>query len=305
MNHIKADFSKLSVIKCLYHRTFMSQPYPTLHTTVDGEYKEFKIRHRAAKRDKLYHKKGLPAVLVVYDGIVLAYEIIKDANIASDHNLKVLHEKIQNNIIPSDWYFDNERFYRLNSIPSDEFISCQQIHVIDPIHLTYTTTIDVVYNDVFVISQNGEVLVQSTPVATSLDSKINKFNLLERDCKIHYISLSTLLTICKYITRIYDPEEIEKFDLTQYMIRHKTINLSKMPVYVKDNSSTIVPPIEMLTYLMGLLYREHDSHNIMEVMKCIKLVCRSGVINIKNSDSDYIFTDKPIQLVKVKSIILE
>lgn len=299
MKHIKADLSKIEIVDCLYHRTYMTVPYPTLHVTVNGQHKEYHIRKRAASRDKLYHKKGLPSVLVVYDGIVLAYEIIKDGVAASHHNFNRLLDQLEKHTISDDWYFDGEKFYQLTAVPSVDFISIQSVSIIDPVHITYSSSIEPVVNDVLVISHEGNVLVQTSPITGSLESKAERINLLDKMPTNSFVSLSALLTICHYIAKMYDPSEIEKFDITQYMIRHKTVNLAKLPPYVKDNSSTNVMPIEMATYLLGLLYREMEHENCKKLMYCIKMLCRSGIINIKNSLAENVYTDKPVELVEV------
>ena len=136
MQHKIADLSKLEVITCLYHRVFFTQPHPTLHVTVNGEHKEYCIRYRAARKDKLYHAKGLPAVLIVYDGIVLAYEIHnKDDVPAAIQNIRNLNNMIESGQIDSDgWYFDTEKFYRLDAKRGSSLLTIQDISVLDPIH---------------------------------------------------------------------------------------------------------------------------------------------------------------------------
>lgn len=96
MKHTPADLTKIEIIDCLYHRTFMSNP-PILHVTVNGEKKEYEIRHKAAKRDKFYHSQGLNCVLVVYDNVVLAYEIFaRDEASSTRHNSDVLQRLLMN-----------------------------------------------------------------------------------------------------------------------------------------------------------------------------------------------------------------
>ena len=120
MNHVKADFSKIELVQCLYHRTYMTFPDATLQVSIDGVKKEYRIRKRAAKRDNLYHSAGLKCVLVVYDGIVLAYEIIKTDIPATTLNIQNLMQYAN-----EDWYFDHERFYKLDTHASSNFISIQ------------------------------------------------------------------------------------------------------------------------------------------------------------------------------------
>ncbi len=298
MKHLIADFSKLEVIECLYHRTYMTHINPTLLVSIDGKKKNYSIRWRAATRDKLYHSKGLKCVLIVYDGIVLAYEIIKFDEVSSYQNIESLKEIMKNS--DDVWYFDHEKFYKLDSKPSTDFISIQTVSIVDPIHITYSTTLEVTSADVFVITSNDEVILQTPPIAYNLENKDKEFSLLNREQNTMYLSLSMLIRMCSTITKIYPPEEIEKFDIPQYMIRHKTVNLANMPPYVKDNSTTVLKPVEAVSYLLGLMHKESDLENNLQIVKILKAICRSGVINSRNTLSESIYKDKKMEIAKIK-----
>lgn len=294
MKHVKADFSKLELVPCLYHRTYMTFPDATLQVSIDGVKKEYRIRKRAAKRDNLYHSKGLNCVLVVYEGIVLAYEIVKESVPATTLNMTNLMS-----FADEDWYFDNERFYQLNARPSTNFVTIQEVNVIDPIHLTFSTSIDVVVNDCFVVSHEGKVLLQTTPVSTTLEDKNKKFLLLDTEQDLMYVSLSTLLKLCSTVTKIYGGDAIEEFDIPQYMIRHKTVNLAKLPPYVRDNSTTNLKPYEAISYILGLVYKESNiAHNIA-LLKVLKNMCTFGITNISSTLEENVYKDKKIELRKI------
>lgn len=305
MIHKEADLSKIHVVKCLYHRTFMTVPHPTLVVTVDGEHREYNIRYKAATKDKLYHVEGLPCTLVMYDDVVLAYEIHK-TNSASSMNLRILNASLESGQIDSSgWYFDGEKFYKLNGVKSTSFISLQNIYVIDPIHLTYETSIEVIENSCFVISSEKEILFQTTPIATDLSWKKHLLGLNETENHSMYINLNYLLKICDKISKLYGPEMIEKFDVSQYMIRHNTVNLRKLPKNVLDNSTTYLTPLEAISYICGLAYKESNYEKCMELMKTLKQVVRSGIINATHSDAKNVYLSK-IQLLDIsKHIKLE
>lgn len=297
MKHVKADFSKLELVDCLYHRTYMTFPDATLEVTVNGVKQQYRIRKRAANRDKLYHSKGLKAVLVVYDGIVLAYEILKEGLRNTDVNLANLQTMMRDE--QDDWYFDNERFYQLNAKPSNTFISIQCINVIDPLHLTYSSTIEVISNDCFAITHEGQLLLQTPPISTKLKEKNKKFLLLDQEQDLMYISLTALLKICNTATKLYGGDVIEEFDIPQYMIRHKTVNLSKMPPYVRDNSTTALKPYEAIAYLLGLIYKETDNANTLKLLKVLRNICSFGVINITSTLKENVFKDKKLEIRKI------
>ena len=293
MQHKIADLSKLEVITCLYHRAFFTQPHPTLHVTVNGEHKEYCIRYRAARKDKLYHAKGLPAVLIVYDGIVLAYEIYnKDDVPAAIQNIRNLNVMIESGQIDSDgWYFDTEKFYRLDAKRGSSLLTIQDISVLDPIHLTYTSTIEVITNAAFVITNNDKVVFQSSPVASNLTGyKEDKLNIHgDSSTNSMFLSLNYLLKLCDTIVKIYGHDEIEKFDISQYILRHKTVNLRKLPLNVLDNSTTNVTPKEAILYLCGLIHRESDFDTCITLLKTLKTIIRGGIVNANNSDSKNVY----------------
>lgn len=294
MNHVKADLSKIELVPCLYHRTYQTFPDATLQVSIDGVKKEYRIRKRAAKRDNLYHSNGLKCMLVVYDGVVLAYEIIKSDSPATLQNISNL-EQFKN----QDWYFDNERFYQLNTVPSRDFISIQELNVIDPIHLTYSTTVEIVQNDCFVVSHEGKVLLQTPPVSTTLENKNEKFLLLDTEQDLMYVSLSTLLKLCSAVTKIYGGDAIEEFDIPQYMIRHKTVNLAKLPPYVRDNSTTNLKPYEAISYILGLVYKESNMAHNIALLKVLKNMCTFGITNISNTLEENVYKDKKVELRKI------
>lgn len=294
MNHVKADLSKIELIPCLYHRTYMTFPDATLQVSIDGVKKEYRIRKRAAKRDNLYHSNGLKCMLVVYDNVVLAYEIIKSDQPATPQNILNL-ERFKN----ENWYFDNERFYQLNAAPSRDFISIQEVNVIDPIHLTFSTTVEVVQNDCFVITKDNEILLQTPPVSTTLENNNKKFLLLDTEQDKMYLSLTAILKMCNTVSRLYGGESIERFDIPQYMIRHKTVNLAKLPPYVRDNSSTNLKPFEAISYLLGLIYKEKNAANILILMKNLRSLCTFGITNISNTLHENVYKEKKIEIKKI------
>lgn len=294
MNHVKADFSKIELVQCLYHRTYQTFPDATLQVSIDGVKKEYRIRKRAAKRDNLYHSAGLNCVLVVYDGIVLAYEIIKSDIPATTLNIQNLMQYAN-----EDWYFDRERFYKLDTHASSKFISIQQLSVIDPIHLTYSSTIAIVENDCFVVCQNHQIILQTPPISTTLEKKEKAFLLLDNEQEKMYLSLTALLKMCNVVSRLYGGEAIEQFDIPQYMIRHKTVNLAKLPQYVRDNSTTALKPVEAISYLLGLIHKETDSNNVVALTKVLRTMCVIGITNVDNTRSENVYKDKKIELKKI------
>lgn len=294
MNHLKANLENIQLIKCKYHRTYQSFPDATLTVSIDGIKQEFRIRKRAATRDQLYHSAGLNCTLVVYDGIVLAYEIIKSDVSNTELNIENLKQYYND-----DWYFDGEKFYQLDATPSKDFLSITEITVLDPIHLTYAKSIDTIANDTFIICQNNQILLQSPPIASTLDKNNKKFLLTDKDQDKMFLSLSALLKMCETVTKIYGGESIEQFDLPQYMIRHKTVNLAKLPPAVRDQSTTMVTPIEAITYMLGLIHRQNDIAHIRSIMKVLKVLCRFGIVNIDTNKSENIYKDKPIELKKI------
>lgn len=302
MQHKIADLSKLEVITCLYHRVFFTHPHPTLHVTVNGEHKEYFIRYRAAKKDKLYHAKGLPSVLIVYDGIVLAYEVYSGNEIpAAVININNLKNMIESGTIQSTgWYFDTEKFYRLDAKKASTLLTVQDISILDPIHLTYTSTIEVINNAAFVITNNNEVVFQSPPVASNLIGyKEDKLN-IHGDDKTNsmFLSLNYLLKMCDTIVKIYGHDEIEKFDISQYILRHKTVNLRKLPLNVLDNSTTNVTPKEAILYLCGLIHRESNFVTCISLLKMLKTIIRGGIVNANNSDAKNVYLSE----IKMQSI---
>lgn len=295
MKHLKADLSKIKVVNCLYHRCYHTNPYHTLLATVDGVKETYKIRHRASSNDKLYYARGLQAVLIMYDDFVLAYEIIKFDSPASNINVDQFIAKYGN----EDWYFDGEIFYQLNSTPNSSFLSIQEVTIMDPIHLTYSSTAEKTSSGVFVITKDDDIILQTTPISGTLSDKKDKYSLIDTEQKTRYLSLSMLLKMCDTTTKLYGAEEIEKFDLPQYMIRHKTVNLAKQPIYVKDNSSTTVTPVEAISYISGLMYKEDKFDNIRKLSMVLKSLVRGGVISVENSLHENIYTGVPIELKKV------
>lgn len=298
MNHLAADMSKIEIVECLYHRTYMTHPLPTLHVSINGEYKEYNIRWRATKRDNLYHSKGLPCVLIVYEGIVLAYELVLEGNRNSVYNIHNLHALLERHDLQDGWYFDYEKFYRIDAVPGKEFIGTQMTRYIDPIHLTYSNSIDITHTDVIVVTANDEVVIQSPPISNSLDRKSEAWNLFTIDQDVNYVSLACLLNICNSITKMYGGEIIERFDIPQYMIRHKTVNLANLPKYVKDNSSTSEKPVTMLSYIMGLMLKETSFDNVRELTRLLKMICRTGVVDVRDTKSENIYKE-PITMQKI------
>ena len=302
MIHKIADLSKLKVIAALYHRTFMTNPNPTLVVTVDGKKQEFFIRWRAASRDKLYHSNGLPCILIVYDDTVLAYEIIKDSSPATHRNIENLA-----NINQDGWHFDGEKFYRLDAIPvasmKNEFIAYAYCTVIDPIMLTYSSTIEEITDYCIVVQKDGEVLVQTPPIAGNLDSKNTQLSLFDAVQTDYYVNLSCLLKTCEALSRMYGGESIEVFDIPYYMIRHHTVNLTKLSIFVKDSSTTLLRPVEMISYLVGRLDKENDFNNAITLVKLIRRICRGGVVRASIADTVNVYTDKQVKLVDINAVI--
>lgn len=294
MKHLKANLENIQLIKCKYHRTYQSFPDATLTVSIDEIKQEFRIRKRAATRDQLYHSNGLNCTLVVYDGIVLAYEIINSDVSNTEINIENLKPHYN-----EDWYFDGEKFYCLDARSSSEFLSINEISVIDPIHLTYAKSIEPIVNDAFIICQDNQILLQSPPISASLDKNNKKFLLTDKDQEKMFLSLSALLKMCETVTKIYGGESIEQFDLPQYMIRHKTVNLSKLPPDVRDQSTTMVTPIEAITYMLGLINRQDDIMHIRSIMKVLKVLCRFGIVNVDTNKAENIYKDKPIELKKI------
>lgn len=302
MIHKIADLSKISILNCLYHRTFMTVPYPTLLVSIDGEQKEFHIRYKAATKDKLYHTKGLPCTLVIYDGIVLAYEIHNESSAVSQ-NLNNLTASLESGQIEKDgWYFDGEKFYQLTGISSSEFVSLQNMPVIDPIHFTYESSIGIIENSCFVISSGNEIIFQTPPIATDLSWKKDLLGLSETTDHSMYINLNYLLKICDKVSKIYGPEMIERFDISQYMLRHKTVNLRKLPKNVLDNSTSYLTPVEAISYMCGLAYKENNHEKCLDIIKTLKQVVRSGIINARHSDAKNVFLEK-VNLVDISERI--
>lgn len=304
MIHKPADLSKIKVIECLYHRTFMKVPYPVLNVTLDGENKEFYIRYRAAKKDKIYHKEGLPCTLIMYDDVVLAYELHNENSVANSRkNIINLKDMIAHGTInPDGWYFDEEKFYRLNAEFQNEFVAHSNTTVLDPTHLTNSETIFTIENSCFVVSYKEKVILQTPPISTDLSWKLDQIGLKKNDNAAMYVNLNYLLKICDVVSKIYGPEEIEKFDISQYMIRHKTVNLRKLPKNVLDNSTTYLTPLEAISYLCGILYKEENFENCMQIVKCLKQVVRSGIVNAKHSDSDNVYLSE-IELHDISTLI--
>lgn len=299
MRHTKADLFNIELIDCLYHRTYMTSE-PTLVVSIDGEMMQYKVRRRAAKRDALYHKKGLKCCLVVYNGYVLAYEIIKFGGSASERNISILKALIENgDVSKDDWYFDSEKFYKLDAAVSDQFLDYTPISVIDPIHFTYESSIEVIENDCFIISQNGNILIQSPPIQGSLEVRNKKFLITDNEQDIYYLNLSALLKMCNVVSKLYGSDEIEKFDLPQYMLRHKTVNIAKLPPYVKDNSTTALSPSDAISYLMGLMNKESKLSNIVKLVKLIKMIIRGGIFNSTLSEENNVYKDKQINIIKL------
>jgi hypothetical protein len=268
----------------------MSNP-PVLHVTVNGEKKEYEIRHKAAKRDKFYHSQGLNCVLVTYNNVVLAYEIYSSDEVsATSKNNEILQEKLLNGTIPSDgWYFDGLKFYRLDADPQSSFLGYSEVSCIDPVHITYTSTLDVISNDAFVITHDGSIIIQTPPIQGSLHTKNVNFKLIDNEQDHMFLNISMLLKICHVVSQLYGSEEIEKFDIPQYMIRHKTVNLAKLPPYVKDNSSSYLKPCDAISYILGLMHKETNSDNISKLTKLLRLICRNGVINIHASEKENVY----------------
>lgn len=299
MIHQIADLSKLKVIKCLYHRTFMTNPNPTLVVTVDGEKKEFFIRWRAASRDKLYHSKGLPCILIVYDNIVLAYEIIKFDDPSSYRNVEYLHA----NYSDKEWYFDGEKFYNLDASEVQDapkqFITYSYCTVIDPILLTYSTTIEPTVNYCITVHKDGNIIFQTPPISANLDYKSKELYLFDKEQDHTYISLSTLLKTCDVLSKHFGSDSIEIFDIPYYMIRHKTVNLTKLSIFVKDSSTTLNTPINFISHLVGIMYKENDFEKCIAVLKAIRRIVRGGVVRASIADKENVYTGVPIELIKI------
>ena len=301
MKHLEVDFLKLHTVKCKYHRIYNTSPYHTLLVSIDGVKKEYTVRKRTSKLDKIYHSRGIDCILVVYDDIVLSFELLdrdhKDGELTnSERNVHLIHQNYRND---KTWYFDSVKFYQLDGLikPSDNFVSEQTCNLIDPVHLTYST-FDVVKSSVFVITHKGNVLVCSTPFTKSY--KFAKYHsiLLDSEQEQYYLNLTTLLAICDTVSKLYGQEEIEKFDIPQYMIRHQTINICRLSVYIKDNSSTYVKPVEAISYVMSLLYREDNHDSIVKLSKLLKMIVRTGFIDINSNDVSRVYksgtTDIPL-----------
>lgn len=298
MKHIPADLSKIEIVECLYHRTYMTRPLPTLNVSINGTHAEYQLRYRAVKKDNLYHSKGLPCILVVYEGIVLAYEIIIGGERNTAYNIENLKRLLDEQDLNDGWYFDNEKFYRLDAKPSENFVDTQMTRYIDPIHLTYSNSIDITHTDVILITKDNSVLIQTPPISNTLDRRASSHNLFKIDQDINFVSLSCLLNICDSLTKLYGGEIIERFDIPQYMIRHKTVNLSNLPINVKDKSSTSEKPIIMLAFILGLMVKESNTKNIRELTRLVKQVCRTGVVDVRDTNSENIYKD-PIKMKKL------
>lgn len=296
-NHIKANLHNIKLVECLYHRTYMTVNMATLEVSIDGVKHSYKIRNRAAKRDALYHSNGIKCILVTYDDIVLAYEIIKDDAPASPTNMMNIITQYGND---DDWYFDTERFYKLDATPSDKFFSLSPVSAIDPIHITYSSSADVVFNDAFIICKDNKIIYQSHPIRSDMERLNKKYLLTDMHQDVMYLTLGSLLKVCRDVSNIYGGEEIERFDLPQYMIRFKTVNLSKLPVNVKEQAATNVKPFEIIIYLLGLVSREKDSHNAIKLTKLIRHVCSFGIINYKITDQQNVFKEKTIEIKRVE-----
>lgn len=295
MKHVKADFSKLEIVDCVYHRTYMTHVNPTLLVSIDGEKKEFSIRKRAVHNDRLYHQEGLSCKLVVYNGYVLSYAVLDNANNILS-NIKIAEE-----IAKGDWYFDNEKFYQLNAKTDPEFISVQPINVIDPVHFSYYKTISIIKNDAFVICKDNKILLQTSPISGSLNQ--NKKSILDNSQNDMFLCLNSLLRLCTLVSKLYGDEEIEKFDIPQYMIRHKTVNLSNLPVPVKKLSTTYVKPLDAISYVLGLIYKEKNHDSNRKLMKMLKHIIRNGIIDARNNESENVYLDKPIELKSLKDFL--
>src|SRR5690606_32032005 len=111
------------------------------------------------------------------------------------------------------WYFDNEKFYRLDAKPSENFVDTQMTRYIDPIHLTYSNSIDITHTDVILITKDNSVLIQTPPISNTLDRRASSHNLFKIDQDINFVSLSCLLNICDSLTKLYGGEIIERFDI--------------------------------------------------------------------------------------------
>lgn len=315
MNHVKADASKVKVIDCLYHKSYRSFPYPRVVLTINGEVTELQIPSKLIK-DRTYYQKGVKCKVIMYGDLVIAYELKKHYDEESDdfeftveRNMKTLITELKHD----DWYFDGELFYRLGKStgPIDgSMLGIIQQEIINPVHMGYEVGFSRVYNDAIGVYEHQQeydhfsLIMQSPPLFIDLENRFYKTQpyFVSDDKQGYYLTLSALLRICHYISQMYGPEEIEVFDLPQYMVRHNTVNLPKLPTYVKENSMSYLKPYESVLYLLGKLKTETKLENILELKKLLKYVISYGVVNTKILESNNVFkvNQSEIPLIKVE-----
>lgn len=285
MKHIKADLNQITVVEALYHRTYMKIPLSVLRVTINGQIQDFEVDRRVAKRDRFYHESGLPCKLLCYAGKVIAYVITsydKDNVNVFEHNLEAL--RADQSIMAKEWYFDGIGFYGLQDKPSEKFISVTSVDYIDPVVLSYHETFNSILSiDCFLVCKDGQIYTQTRPVHRML-GHYDTINGLTTEIKENFVSLEGMLRVCQIMSRLYGSEEIEKFDIPQYMITYKTVNLRKLPLYIRENVPSTIHPNEMIAYLLGKMYKETNESNISELTFLIRYFAKFGTVDINKSN---------------------
>lgn len=225
-----------------------------------GKFVIIKISKSAAKHFKSKYYRILPEIeynLISYNNVVVAI---------TAHDVTGHLSSLKNMKNDIDYKFDGERLYYYNfentgDLTHDGFLKWVQCYSIS---ITKFFTISVAVSEVLSINFDGfSIAVYVTvngekTITTPIKSSLDRWTMNEKleDISINKaVNLQFILSAANIVSEIFDFETIEPLNIPDLMCRLETVNIQYLDTAVKMTVDTGHSIINIVSWIMGLIYR--------------------------------------------------